>query len=164
MAPESWLESLEATPVAVFVRESPYGFALVVGCHLLSLMWSAGIVIWFDLRLLGVVMSDRPVSRVYRRLMPMAFAGFVVAMSSGVVLAIAYATSAYPNPFFRLKLLALLAAGVNAAHYHWRTSRAIADWDAAARPPSSARAAGVISIVLWTAVMMLGRAMSYTMF
>ena len=47
-------EWLETTAAAVMVRESLWGFPILVAIHLFGLILSAGIVIWFDLRLLGI--------------------------------------------------------------------------------------------------------------
>jgi hypothetical protein len=66
--------------------------------------------------------------------------------------------------YFRVKLAAIVLAGANALVYHLVTERHIAHWNDAARPPMPARLAGVISIVVWTIVIMAGRMMSYTMF
>jgi len=52
-----------------------WGFPILVAIHIIGLVFSVGIVVWLDLRLLGVSMTGVPVSRVYRRLMPLAFAG-----------------------------------------------------------------------------------------
>ena len=157
-------EWLEATSMAVWVKESQYGFAIVVAVHILSLMLSVGTLVWFDLRLLGVSMLRIPVSHLYRQLMPWILTGFVLMFASGSVLLAAYATAAFDNIYFRLKVVAMLLAGVNAFFYHRVTERQIARWDEARTPSSLARAAGLISIVLWASVILAGRAMSYTIF
>ena len=156
-----WLES---TVVARWVQESLYGFAIVVGVHLLSLTLSVGTLLWFDLRLLGVSMLRIPVSQLYRRLMPWILTGFSLMFASGLVLMAAYATAAFDNPYFRIKLVALLLAGANAFFYHRVTERQIHRWDEARVPSRLARAAGLVSIVLWTVIILSGRMMSYTMF
>src|SRR5215510_3084163 len=107
-------EQHEATPLGVYVRESIWGFTILVSIHIITLVFSVGIVVWLDLRLIGVSMTGVPVSRVYRRLMPLAFVGFTVMALSGLTLVTGFATSAYKNPYFRIKLLALLLAGLNA--------------------------------------------------
>lgn len=157
----SWLEG---TPPALLVRESLYGFAILVAIHLVGLAVSVGVVIWLDLRLLGVSMQRQPVSAVYRRLMPIAFAGFAVMFISGALLLAGFATAAYGNLYFRIKVVAMLIAGVNALLYHRVTERTIMQWNDAARPPLPARAAGLLSIAAWTVVVLSGRMMSYTMF
>ena len=159
-----WCEQIEATSLGVMVRESIWGFPSLVAIHIIGLVFSAAIVVWLDLRLLGVSMTGVPVSRVYRRLMPLAFVGFVVMIVSGVVIFTGFATSAYKNPYFRIKLLALSLAAVNALVYHTSIERRIALWDRSPRPPGAARMAGIISILAWTTVILAGRMMSYTLY
>jgi hypothetical protein len=157
-------EWLESTRLAELVTQSTYGFPIVVAIHLLGLGLSVGTVIWFDLRLLGRVLAPVPVSEVYRRLSPWMAAGFVVMFGSGAVIFVGFATAAYANPYFRLKLVMIAVAGVNALLFHFFTQRRLAGWDAWTQPPASARAAGAISILSWVAVVLAGRMMSYTMF
>lgn len=157
----AWLES---TSAGTMVRESLYGFPILVAIHLLGLTISAGVVIWFDLRLLGISMSGQPVSEVYRRLMPLALVGFGVMFVSGGFLLAGFATAAHGNLYFRVKAAALVLAGANALLYHVVTEKTIAEWDSAARPPRAARLAGIISLTVWTVVVLAGRMMSYTMF
>jgi hypothetical protein len=157
-------EWLESTAVGALVRESLYGFQVVAGVHILGLVFSVGTLVWFDLRLAGVSMTRSRVSALYRRLMPWTLAGFCVMFVSGAMLFSGFATKAYVNDYFRLKVAAILLAGVNALYYHSVTERRIAEWDDAARTPLPARFAGVISIVAWTTVILAGRMMSYTMF
>ena len=157
-------EWLEATSVARWVQESLYGFTIVVAIHILGLTLSVGTLIWFDLRLLGISMLRIPVSQLYRRLMPWTLSGFAVMFVSGAILLVAYATSAYGNLYFRIKAIALLTAGINAFFYHRVTERQIHRWDEARVPSVPARAAGLISILVWGVVILAGRMMSYTMF
>lgn len=157
-------EWLEATAVGVFARESANGFQILVAIHILGLTVSVGTLVWFDLRLAGVSMPRCPVSTVYRRLMPWTLAAFVVMFISGACLFTGFATKAYGNVYFRLKLAAIVLAGLNALFFHLVTERRIARWDNDAQPPLAARVAGVISIVIWTGVILAGRMMSYTMF
>jgi hypothetical protein len=158
------LEWLEGLSVGVWIRESLWGFPIVVGIHILALTLSVGILVWFDLRLLGVSMRQIPVSTVYRKLMPWAFCGFALMFASGGSLFAAYATAAYPNVYFRVKMSALFLAGINAGVYHLFTEKGIGDWDKSARPPLPARVAGLVSIVLWATIIVCGRMMSYTIF
>ena len=111
-------EWLESTKLAELVTQSTYGFPIVVAIHLLGLGLSVGTVIWFDLRLLGIVLTTMPVSLVYRRLAPVMAAGFVTMFGSGAVIFTGYATAAYNNPYFRVKLAMIVLAGLNAAFFH----------------------------------------------
>src|SRR5262249_29392051 len=105
-----------------------------------------------------------PVSRVYRRLMPLAFLGFAVMVVTGGMILTGFATSAYKNPYFRVKAVALIVAAINALVYHTNIERRIAMWDRLPTPPLAARLGGIISIVVWAPVILAGRMMAYTLY
>lgn len=156
--------ALEQTSIGLMVRESLWGFPVLVGLHILGLIFSVGFLLWFDLRLVGVGITSERVSSLYRRVMPWAAVGFVSMFTTGGVLFTGFATHAYHNAFFRVKVAMFVLAAVNALYYHGVTERQIAAWEGAARPPAAARVAGVISLALWATVILCGRMMSYTMF
>ena len=130
----------------------------------MTLVFSVGLVVWLDLRLLGVSMTGVPVSRVYRRLMPFAFVGLTVMAASGVTLLTGFATAAYKNPYFRIKLLALLAGRSERLRVSHECRTADLAVGSSAIPPAAARIAGLISILAWTTVILAGRMMSYTLY
>jgi hypothetical protein len=156
-----WLES---TPVARLIQESAYGFPIVVAIHILGLTFSVGTLLWVDVRMLGVSLRELRVSEVYRALAPWFLVGFALMLISGATLFVAFATAAYANGYFRLKIILLVVAAVNAVIFHRVTQRDATLWDAAARPPASVRLAGFASLVAWAGVILAGRMMSYTMF
>lgn len=160
----TFLHALETTGVGTLVRESLYGFPILVGMHLLGLAVAIGSLVWFDLRLTGAVLTSVPVSRVYRQLMPWATLGFVVSFVTGALLFTGYATAAYGNPYFRLKMVAIVVAGLNAGIYHLVTERGREQWDAAPHPPAAVRMAGAVSLLAWTTVIVCGRLMAYSMY
>ena len=126
-------EWLEATPVALLVRESLWGFQILAAIHIMGLALSVGTLVWFDLRLLGVAMTRVRITEVYRRLMPWAGGGFLVMFTTGALLFAGSATDAYGNLAVRIKLSAIALAGVNALAYHLLTERQIAMLDYAVK-------------------------------
>lgn len=158
------LEWLEATTVAGLVRDTLWGFQIAVAIHIMGMIVSVGLLVWMDLRLLGLALTRYPMSVVTRRLTPWFAVGFTVMFLSGGALFTGYANAAYENVYFRLKMAAIVVAGLNALLYHFVTERRIAAWDNDAIPPTGARLAGLTSILLWTGVILAGRMMSYTMF
>jgi hypothetical protein len=159
-----FLHSLEATGIGTIVRESLYGFPILVAIHVMGLVLSVGTLMWFDLRLLGVALQSAAVSRVYRRLMPWTFVGFTVMVLSGALLFTGYASSAYGNVYFRIKVATIIVAATNAAFYHLFTERNGHLWDANRVPPAAARRAGLVSLIAWAVVILCGRMMAYTMY
>jgi len=132
-------------------------YPIILAVHVLALTISVGTLVWFDLRLLGIKMRSQRVSEVYRQLMPVMLSGFFVMFTTGGLLFWALAAKCYGNVYFRIKLIALMLAAVNALVYHLTTERTIAQWDAAPLPPVRARLAGLFSIVCWIVVIGAGR-------
>jgi hypothetical protein len=157
------LQSLQESALGTWVREGSYSFQALAAIHLLSLMLSVGMLVWFDFRLVGLFRSGR-VSDVYRRLIPWATVGFVLTFATGVILFAGYATEAYKNAFFWSKMATIALAGVNALVYHLFTEKQLVTGEQDAPIPAAARAAGIVSIVLWATVIICGRMMSYTIF
>ena len=91
---------LEQSSVGVLVRESLWGFQIVVALHIFGLILSVGTLVWFDLRLLGVSMRRVPVSEVYRQLAPWSAVGFVTMFVTGSMLVIAFATARLRQSLF----------------------------------------------------------------
>jgi len=66
------------------------------------------------------------------------------------------------NTQFQFKLALIVLAGLNMAVFHLSVYRRVAEWDEQHPPPLAARPAGVISLVLWIAVIFLGRWVGFT--
>jgi hypothetical protein len=159
------LEWLEATAPAVLIQQSAYGFVIAVAIHLLGLTLSVGTLLWVDLRMLGLAVPRASLQYVYRSLAPWFLAGFAVMLTSGAALFAAFASSAYANLYFRIKMAALVLAAVNALVFHFAVARQSAnDGRDELEPSAAVRAAGLTSLLLWAVVILCGRMMSYTIF
>jgi len=122
------------------------------------MIWPAALL---DLRLLGVVMKRRPVSQVASQFLPWVWTGFIIMILSGVTLFCAEAVKCYNSPFFRVKLILVIAAGLNALVFHKTVFPNIANWDKDAPTPFRAKLAGACSLLLWIGVVAMGRALAY---
>jgi predicted membrane protein len=96
-----------------------------------------------------------------RYLLPWSFLSFVVVVLSGFLMFAVNATQIAANPAFRLKLLLLCAAGVNAAFFHRVAFKSVKFWNRGVRTPRVVRAIAAISLVLWTGVIICGRLIAY---
>ena len=148
---------LEQSWVGGGVRESLWLFPAIETVHLLGMAALVGTVCVVDLRLLGWVMRRERVSELAGRLLPWAWAGFVVQVLTGAILFSSEAVKVYGNPAFRVKMLLILLAGVHAAVFHWIVERDVARWDASAILPMKAKVAGGVSILLWIGIVAAGR-------
>src|SRR5690242_18986995 len=93
-----WLQLVESSRLADVIREVAFPYVETV--HVLTLALSVGTVAWFDLRLLGAAMRDRPVSEVFQSIRGWMLGGFGVMFVTGALPFIAYATDAYQNRYF----------------------------------------------------------------
>ena len=95
--------------------------------------------------------------------MPVAFVEFGLVFVTGFLLFWAEAATAYHSVHFWIKMALIVLAGLNAMFFESKLHPQMAGWDTSAVPPLSARMAGVVSLVLWTAIMVTGRTMAYTL-
>jgi hypothetical protein len=153
---------LYETKIGSGIRESVWVFPIVEGTHLLGIALSVGLLCWFDLRLLGLVLRDQPASKVWQQIMPVAFIGFALMFVSGLLLFWAEAITAYRSVHFWIKLGLLVLAGINALRFETTAHKNMAEWDLAPVPPFQARMTGAISLILWTAIIITGRTMAYS--
>ena len=77
--------------------------------------------------------------------------------ATGVLLFSAQAARCYENVYCRAKILLLVVPRLNALIYHLVTERSITRWNVDASPPLAAQVAGVVSLVSWTVIIILGR-------
>ena len=76
----------DETFIAVKIRDSVFAFPVIETFHLFALTLLFGSIIVLNLRLFGLIMKDRPVSRVVGELAPWTLGALIVMLSSGVLL------------------------------------------------------------------------------
>ena len=157
------MQRLAEAEWSIALHESQYAYAIVESIHVWALCLFVGFAVILDLRLVGAVFRDVPVSHMTRRILPWTKAGFVVMVISGVLLYLAIPLRTYHNVFFRMKVILLIVAGLNAFVFHRGIYRKIADWDLAVTP-RPARVAGAMSLILWAAIVFSGRLIAYNWF
>lgn len=143
------LQALEATVLAQHLRGSTYTYPLVNALHIIGIALLFGGIAPLDLRLLGVWRSVplAPLLRVCRQI---AALGLVLAVSMGFLLFAARATEYAAKPAFLLKMALLALALANIA----LAERALARG-------GGLRLSAALSLALWLAVILAGRAIAY---
>src|SRR3954452_6374605 len=130
---EEFLRWLEATPVAVAIKENEVLFPWIESFHVLAIVLVVGTISIIDLRLLGAASLDRAATRLMRDVLPWTWGAFVIAAITGSLLFSSNATNYAHNFFFQAKMVCLTAAGLNMAIFHVFGLRSVARWDLAAR-------------------------------
>jgi hypothetical protein len=160
----STLQWLEATEFSTGIRESTYVWAYIDGVHVLGLCLFVGLTLFWDLRLLNVVMRRVPVSEIWNRLIPWITIGFLIMLITGLGLFVSDPVRFYGNIIFRVKAVALVLAGLNALAFHYGIERRLVDWDTTPTTPAAAKLAGAASITLWAVIIVAGRLIAYNWF
>lgn len=155
---------LDDTPWSMALIESLYAWPLVESVHVLSITLFVGTTAMMDLRLLGVTFNRVPVSEFTSRMLPWTRVGFVILLITGLLLFYSSPVRYYYNFFFRIKMIALVLAGINVWLFHSRTHRRVTDWDIDPVPPMAARTAAVVSLIAWAFVVVTGRMIAYNWF
>jgi len=160
MNPLPLLNWIQHTDWATAIKESSLVFPLIEGSHILSLSFSVGMVMMLDLRLLRISFRSQPVSLMMQQPMPWTVAGFGVMFVTGTLLFLTQAVKAYGNVFFRVKMILLVLAGINALYYPLKYYPRMAEWDRT-ETPLGVRAIAVLSLIFWIGVIACGRTMAY---
>ncbi|HTQ98600.1 MAG TPA: DUF6644 family protein [Candidatus Acidoferrum sp.] len=161
-AAPSFIHDIEASAVGEWMRGNLLAMPLVNAAHVMCVTLVFGTIIVVDLRLLGLLDRGRAITRTSDEMLRLTWLAFAGAVVSGSLFFIANATTYWFNTAFRVKMLAILLAGVNMAVFQFITFRGVAQWDRNAPTPRAAKAAAALSILIWLTVLILGRVIGYT--
>jgi hypothetical protein len=153
-----WVDS---SRLSAIIRQSNWLFSTLDTIHTLGIVLVAGTIMLMDLRLVGPGLRSVPAAQIVARIVPATLAGFMLMFLSGGLLFSSEAVKLYYSPAFRVKMLLLSFAGLNALIFHLTIYRDVANWDPASGPPARARLAGLLSLVFWIAIIAAGRAIAY---
>lgn len=153
-------EWLEAAPLAVYIRQSHLLYPVIEIIHIVGFIVLTGSAFLFDIRLLGVS-KKIPVTDLAKHLLPWSRRSLFLVIPSGFLLFMTQATSLSDNRVFWTKLILILMAFANAGYFHRFTFQSVSAWDHFQPTPASAKAAGLVSLLLWTGVITCGRFLAY---
>jgi len=156
------LASLEALRLAGYIRESLYFFPFLESLHVVGLTMVFGTIAILDLRMLGVASVQRPVARVAIDVEKWAWWAFGLTLITGALMFITNAGVYYHNTFFRLKMAMLVLAGLNVLIFDLTARKTLQQWNSDVKAPFAGRAAATVSLVLWIAIIFLGRWIGFT--
>jgi uncharacterized membrane protein SirB2 len=140
----------------------------VESTHVLALMISLGMLFLIDLRMLGLALTDIPATTIARHLNVPMLIGFGVMVATGLLLFYAIPVRTAQSLWFRIKLVLLLAAAVNAWLFHRRLQMAdttlSGGWDSAGKAPGALQLGAGLSLCFWVLIVVCGRLIAYDWF
>ncbi len=154
-------QRLNDSEIGTALRESVYVYPLVEGLHLIGLVFSVGLILFVDSRLVGLTFKQVSIRDVLRPLRPWLLGGFLLTFITGLFLFVSEAAKTINLGVFQLKLVLIAIAGVNALWFEIQWGRRVVEWQDEPVSPVAVRFAGWTSLTLWTLVVVCGRMIPY---
>ena len=155
-----WIQS---TDLAMLISQSRGWFPALEMIHVTATTFVFGMITIVDLRLLGLLARGSAVSALYRDVIPLTWAAFVVAAISGILLFMSQAVAYSANFAFQMKFAALALIAINMLAFRLIVYPSVSRWNRDAAVPFAAKLAGAISLFGWIAVVACARWIAYLM-
>jgi hypothetical protein len=156
---DNFLIWMETSALGQSMRESVWLFPMAEILHFIGLSLLIGSLMVVDLRLLGVI-KEMSYDAAYRFL-PISLLGFGINMTTGFLFCFTDPFRYYPNIAFRLKMLLVLLAGLNALWFKISIYPLTMNTPEKADISKAAKTVAVLSLVFWFAVIVMGRMIPY---
>jgi hypothetical protein len=149
--------ALEQSALGAAMRQSLFLYPAVETLHIIGLALLVGGIAVFDLRMLGAFRAASS-EAVARAALPVAIAGFALAVPMGLLLFATEATHLAANVAFRAKLVFIAAALANALFFRLGAWRKVIRGSTL---PPSARVGAAVSLLAWVGAIAGGRLIAY---
>ncbi len=156
------LQWLEMTGLATRIRASFYIFPLLESIHVIGLALVFGTIAVIDLRLLGLASTQRSFRRMASDILKWTWAAFALTALTGSLMFITNARVYYHNFYFRTKMVLLVLAGLNMLVFELTAGRTVHRWEKDRSAPPVGRAVAALSLVMWIAIICMGRIIGFT--
>jgi len=101
-------DRLEQSYIGEAIRNSIWMFPVIEATHLIGLAILGGSILVGDLRLLGLLLSSKPIQYVIRQTTFMLKLGLIILVSTGIPLFLSEAIKCYYSRAFWIKMSALI--------------------------------------------------------
>lgn len=163
-----WLLGLarwvDGFPASTALHESLYMYNWVESTHVLSLTLFLGMLFLIDLRMLGLAFPNVSAAVIAERLDKPMLIGFAIMLATGLLLYFAIPVRTTQSIWFRVKVVLLIAAAINAFLFRARMKALAAPEAAQAKLSKRFRVGAGLSLALWAGVVVCGRTIAYDWF
>jgi hypothetical protein len=150
------MKALEASHLGTSISRSIWIFPAIEMVHMFGIVALVGATSILDMRLMGVMLREEPVTKMAEGTLRWAWIGASIMVITGGLMFVSEATKCYTSEPFRIKMAMMVLAGINALVFHTFSYRSVGKWEVGGTP-FSAKLAGTFSLLLWFAIVGAGR-------
>lgn len=152
---------MEAHQYSQMLLSGYYSYNWLEATHVLTLMLCIGSLFIIDLRMLGWALADVPASKIAARLHKPMLIGFTLMFITGALLVYAKPVETIQSLWFRMKMILLVVAAINAWIFNKRLDESVHTWDTDRVAPKPLRRGAIVSLCVWSMVVVFGRYIPY---
>lgn len=152
----AWIESCW---LGVMIRDIAWMFPAMETLHFMGLCVLFGSLMVIDLRLLGIARFI-PMGPAMS-FIPITIGAFAVNLLTGIGFFCADPFRYFPNIAFRVKMLLIVLAGLNALWFQFVETPKLKSLSAGAGTGVSVKIVAALSLILWISVIVMGRMIPY---
>jgi len=156
---EAFAQSIEGGVVYTWISSVYWLWPLMETIHFIGLSLLLGGLIVIDTRLAGYFRGVNIAAT--HKLLPWVFIGFGLNLVTGVLFFFGDPMRYAINIGFRIKMVLVVIAGLNALWFWFKINPAMRSWKPDTDPPVVAKLVAWISLVSWTGVLLFGRLIPY---
>lgn len=161
---QEFAAAIQSTSLSTSLKTVAWVIPTLQSVHIIMVGVVFVSILVVSLRVLGRLRADEPLVQVWNRFAPFLWTGVVLLAITGTLLTVAEPVREFMTLSFRLKLLLLVICIMSAAIFGRTMRRAALAGGVAAGTgalPSGTRAAAMVTLALWLAIIFLGRAIAY---
>lgn len=151
---------IEQTSLSQAIQVTSWSVPAVQTVHILAIAAVLAAALMLNLRLLGVLGSDRSIAEFSKRFRPVIWWTLPVLLLSGTILIIGEPVRSLENPIFQLKMLLLLMVIILMLAYQAPLRKDSHYWDEGGRS-AAIKVIAVVSLTLWVGIVCAGRWIAY---
>ncbi len=150
-------EAIDNLWLANYIKVSRWWFPVIETIHVLGFSILMGSTFLVDMHFFGVSMQRQPLQRIAKQLWPWTLAGLAITAVTGVLMFISEAIKCLDNAAFWPKMIFFTLAIIFQMTLHKKLTMV----EDSAPGPAMGMLAGLVSVFLWTAVFVAGRAIGF---
>lgn len=156
---QGFVNAVEGSAINDWILSSAWLWPGLEILHFIGLSLLLGSLLVIDLRLAGFF--RRIDIGATHKLLPWTFIGFSLNLITGILFVLGDPARYTANIGFRIKMLLVLLAGLNALWFYWKINPVMQSWGPHDDTPPLAKVIAFVSLATWTGVLLLGRLIPY---